>query len=103
MMFSGIKRFFKRIGAIRFMMKDKGVALWKKILIVFGILYFILPFEALPDFLLPFGLADDIVLWACILFGFKDTLDKYIIIKNKNDYSNKFNDTIEDVDYEIKE
>ncbi len=102
-MFSGIIRFFKRIGAIRFLMKDKSEAFWKKAIIVFGVIYFILPFEALPDFFLPFGLADDIVLWACILFGLKDTLDKYIIDKSRSTRFKKYKDTIEDVEYEIKE
>ena len=95
--------FFKRIAAIKSLMKDKNAPKWKKALIIFAVVYLFLPFEALPDFLLPFGLADDIVLWVCIYLGLKDTLDKYIIIKNKKDYSKKYKKTIDGVDYEIKE
>ncbi len=95
--------FFKRIGAIKNLMKDKNAPKWKKALIIFGIVYFFLPFEAFPDFLLPFGLADDIVLWVCIYLGLKDTLDEYIIKKNKKDYSKKYKDAIDNTDYEIKE
>lgn len=99
----GIIRFFKRIGAIRLMMTDKSVKWWKKALIIFGLVYLVLPFEVLPDFFLPVGWVDDIVLWVCILVGLKDTLDKYVRRGGKSDFSKKYKDVIDDVDYEVKE
>ncbi|MEG0431178.1 MAG: DUF1232 domain-containing protein [Anaerovoracaceae bacterium] len=93
----------KRIKAIRFMMADKKVSIWKKILIAFGIAYIIMPIEVLPDFFLPVGFIDDILLWGCILYYLKETLDEYWTGGKSKDFSKKYKNPLEDVEFEVKE
>lgn len=100
---SKIYCFFKRIPNIRLMMKDRSVSLWKKALIVFGIIYLFLPFEVIPDFFLPVGIIDDIVLWGSIITLLGDTLDKYNSPNKKARKKYKGKTVIDDVEFEIKE
>lgn len=103
--FTGIRRWIKRIGSLGKMMKDRDVSLWKKILLVFAVIYLFIPIELIPDFLLPVGLADDIILWICVLQILKATLDKYVgpdlSRTAKKRYKGK--NIIDDVEFEIKE
>ncbi|MGI6257060.1 MAG: YkvA family protein [Anaerovoracaceae bacterium] len=93
----------KRIKAIRFMMKDKTVPRRKKALVVAGIIYLFLPFDLIPPVLFPIAWIDDLILWIWILYHLRETLDKYWMGEKPADYSAKYKDSIEDVDYEIKE
>jgi uncharacterized membrane protein YkvA (DUF1232 family) len=90
---------FKRMKAIRFMLKDKTVHLWKKALIVAGILYLLLPFNIFPA-----AWVGDLILWIWILWILRKTLDKYWM-GDTVDYSSKFKskEVIDNVDYEVKE
>lgn len=99
----GMKTLVKRIKAIRFMMVDKKVSIWKKILVVFGIAYIIMPIELLPDFFLPVGFLDDIILWGCILYYLRETLDEYWLGEKTKDFSKKYKNSIDDVEFEIKD
>ena len=101
-MWLGFRTLGKRISSIRFMMADKKVAKWKKLIIGFGIVYVIFPIEILPDFLFPIGFIDDLVLWGIILYYLKETLDEYWIGGKKDDFSKKYKNTIDDVEYEVK-
>ena len=67
----------KRIKSIRKMMKDPEVPKRKKLLIVFGIIYLLMPIDLIPVVVLGFGIIDDIVLWLFILTHLSDELDKY--------------------------
>jgi uncharacterized membrane protein YkvA (DUF1232 family) len=67
----------RRIGAIRFLMRDKTVPLRKKLLVVFGIAYLIMPFDLIPVVVFYFAWIDDLILWLFILWNLKDYLDKY--------------------------
>lgn len=103
--FAGIKRWVKRIASLGRMMKDRNVSLWKKALFVFAVIYLFIPIELIPDFLLPIGFLDDIILWICVLQILKGTLDGYIgpdISRNaKKRYRGK--DIIDNVEFEVKE
>ncbi len=70
---------FKRIKAIKHFIKDKGVPLRKKLIIIFGIVYLLSPIDLIPAPVLLFNLVDDITLWTFILWYLKDELDKYWI------------------------
>ncbi len=94
---------FRYIGAILNMLKDKSVALWKKLLVVFGVVYLVSPIEILPDFLLPVGFIDDIILWVIILYIINSSLNPQF--KGKKNYSSKYKgrDIIETEDYQVEE
>lgn len=77
MQFISFAVIFKRIKAIKFMMRDKNVSFWKKALIVFGIIYLVLPVDLIPPIIPVFGFLDDLILWLFILDYLKDELDKY--------------------------
>lgn len=94
---------FKRIRAIRFMMADKTVPKRKKALIVFGLVYLFLPVDLIPPILFPIGFVDDLILWIFILWYLKDTLDTYWMGGKPVNYSKKYKNTIDDVDFEVKE
>lgn len=67
----------KRIKAIKYMMRDKSVSIWKKILIVAGLIYLVLPVDLIPPIIPVFGFLDDLILWLFILYYLKDELDRY--------------------------
>jgi uncharacterized membrane protein YkvA (DUF1232 family) len=95
---------FKRIKAIRFLLMDKTVHLWKKALIVGGLIYLVLPFDLIPPVLFPIAWMDDLVLWIWILWVLRKTLDKYWMGETE-DYSKKYKskEVLDDVEYEVKE
>ncbi len=103
--FLGFQVIFKRIKAIRFMMVDKKVSIWKKLLVVFGLVYLFSPIDLIPIAILPIALLDDIILWTCILLYLKDTLDSYWLGEKTEDYSKNFNKSkiIDNVEYTVDE
>ena len=58
MQFLGFRVIFKRIKAIRFMMKDRSVPKRKKALIIAGIIYLFLPVDLIPPILFPIAWVD---------------------------------------------
>ncbi len=95
---------FKRTKAIRFMLKDKAVPFRKKLLVIFGLIYIILPFGLIPIVIFPIAWLDDLILWIWIMWYLRDTLDKYWMGDTK-DYAGKFKSkkVIDNVEYEVKE
>ncbi len=93
---------WKRIKAIRFMMKDKTVPRRKKFLVIAGIIYLFLPLDLIPPVLFPFGFVDDLVLWLWILYHLKDTLDTYWMGEKTVDYSKRYPKSIVDEHYEVE-
>ncbi len=102
MQFIKIRALLKRIKAIKFLMKDKSVAWWKKGLIVFGILYLVLPIDLIPPFIPVLGFLDDLFLWIFILWFLSKELDKYWYGDSK-DLSKKYGGkkVVDDVEYEV--
>ena len=105
MQFLSFRFIMNRIKAITSMMKDKTVPKRKKILVIFGIVYLLLPVDLIPPVLFPFGFLDDLVLWIWIIMHLKDTLDQYWNGEKPVDYSGHFKDKnlVEGVDFEINE
>lgn len=99
----------KRIKVIKHMMRDKSVSFGKKALIVFGLVYLVLPFDLIPPIIPVFGFLDDLILWLFILDYLKEELDKYWIgkdpatnVKNgKQKYRGK--NVVDGVEYEVWE
>ena len=58
-----------------------------------AILYFIMPIDLIPDFILGTGLLDDITVIAFILGSIKNDIDKYKEYKSKLDTVEKSNET----------
>ncbi|QIB26627.1 YkvA family protein [Caloranaerobacter azorensis] len=86
--------FLKRASiAIKYLL-DSNVPFSKKIWIILGLIYLISPIDLLPEPILGFGIIDDIVLILYILAKLADDLDEY---------ANKDNKVIEDVEYEVKD
>ena len=79
-----------RLKAIVSMMKDKTVPTRKKVLVIFGLIYLVLPVDLIPPVLFPFGFLDDLVLWIWIIWHLKDTLDQYWLGEKTVDYSKDF-------------
>lgn len=98
--------FIKRIKAIKFFMKDKGVPKRKKLVIILGILFLISPINLITVPVFGLGLIDDIILWSFIIYYFKDELDKYWLgekeVNPKQREALKGKDIIDDVDFEIE-
>ena len=86
------------------MMKDKTVPTRKKVLVIFGLIYLVLPVDLIPPVLFPFGFLDDLVLWIWIIWHLKDTLDQYWLGEKTVDYSKDFKhkNIIEGVDYTVE-
>ncbi len=95
----------KRIGAIGQMMKDKSVSFWKKLLIVFGIVYLVSPIDIIPAPVFMFAWVDDFILWIWILWYLRDELDKYWNIEKGTNFSRKFygKNVVEGVEYEVEQ
>ncbi len=94
----------KRIKAIRYFMKDKGVPLRKKLIIVLGSLYLLMPIDLIPEPILIFGVVDDIVLWTFIIWYLKNELDHYWIETDQVKPAEKFRgkNIIDDVNFEVE-
>ncbi len=105
MQFIFLQVLLKRIKAIKHFLKDKGVPLRKKIIILMGILYFLMPVDLIPEPILIFGVVDDIVLWTFIIWYLKDELDKYWIETDPVKPTVKFRDKniIDNVNFEVED
>ena len=104
MQYLGLRVLLKRITAIRFMMKDKAVSIWKKALIIAGIAYVVMPIDLIPIAILPVSWLDDVLL-VFILWYLRHELDKYWLGEKPKDFSKKYNgkNVVDDVEYEVKE
>ena len=105
MQYFGFRVLFKRIAAIRFMMKDKSVSKWKKAIIVAGIVYIFIPLDLIPIAILPVSWLDDVILWLAILWYLRHELDKYWLGEKPADFSKKYRgkNVVDDVEYEVKD
>ena len=103
MQFLSIRFIINRLKAIVPMLKDKSVSFGKKALVVFGLVYLVLPVDIIPPVIFPFGFLDDLVLWVFIIWHLKDTLDVYWNGDKTVDLSKKFQDNkiVDDVDYQV--
>ncbi|HPF19122.1 MAG: DUF1232 domain-containing protein [Bacillota bacterium] len=96
----------KRIFAIKPMMKDPAVSVWKKVLIVAGLVYLFLPFDLIPPIIPVFGFFDDMILWGFIISYLKDELDRYWVDDRAggapaDQFSGK--NIVDNVDYTVEE
>ena len=105
MQFLFFRVLFKRIKAIVPFMKDKQVPIRKKLLIVIGVLYLLMPIDLVPIIIPVFGFLDDIILWAFIILYLKEELDRYWVGEDPVDISKDFKDKtiIQNVKYEERE
>ena len=103
MQFLSFRFIINRVKAISSMMKDKTVPKSKKALVLFGLIYLVLPEDIIPPVLFPFGFLDDLVLWIWIIWYLKDTLDQYWVGEKTVDYSKDFKseNLVEGVDYKV--
>ena len=103
MQFFSFRFILNRIKAIRSMMRDKTVPRRKKALVVFGLIYLVLPVDLIPPVLFPIGFLDELVLWIWIIWHLKDTLDQYWFGEKETDYSTDFKDKdlVEGVEYTV--
>ncbi len=74
----------------------------KKALVIAGIIY-LFALDLIPPVLFPIAWIDDLILWIWILYHLRETLDKYWMGAKPADYSKKYKDSIEGVEYEVKE
>ena len=103
MQFFSFRFILNRIKAIRSMMRDKTVPRRKKALVVFGLIYLVLPVDLIPPVLFPIGFLDDLVLWIWIIWHLKDPRDQYWFGEKDTDYSTDFKDKdlVEGVEYTV--
>ena len=94
----------KRIKAIKYFLKDKSVPKRRKLIIVLGILYLIMPVDLVPEPILLVGIIDDIVLWSFLLWYLKDELDKYWLGDDAEVVEKKYRgkNIIDDVNFEVE-
>lgn len=93
----------RRIVVLPRLMKDPSVKLYKKIMVIGGLLYLISPLDLIADPILGFGLIDDTVIMVYIITKIKDELDSYINQENNADHTIilEKDKIIEKVDYKI--
>lgn len=105
MQFVSFRVILSRIKAIKTMMADKTVPKRKKLLVIIGVAYLLMPVDVLPVVLGPFALVDDLILWAWILWNLKDTLDAYWIGEKVDDFSKDFSgkNMVEGVEFKVDE
>ena len=103
MQFLSFRFIINRVKAISSMMKDKTVPKCKKALVIFGLIYLVLPVDIIPPVLFPFGFLDDLVLWIWIIWHLKDTLAQSWVGEKTVDYSKDFKseNLVEGVDYKV--
>ena len=99
MNYISLRVILKRLRAIRAMMKSPEVSKWKKALVIFGIVYLLLPVDLIPPFLFPFGVVDDLILWIFIILHLKDTLDRFWLGDKISDRKND----IDDIEFEVED
>ena len=101
----GLRMLMKRLRAIGFMMKDKNVKLWKKLLVIVCAAYIICPIDLVPIAIFPVAWMDDLFVFFVMIYILKDTLDTYWLGEKDNDLSQNFDsdDIVEGVEYEVTE
>lgn len=89
----------RKIGLLPKYLKDPQTLLWKKAMVVLGIVYVVSPFDILPDPVLGLGFVDDAVLITYIISRISGELEKYL----PSEISKEFDKgkIIDDVDYRI--
>ncbi|MBR0441526.1 MAG: DUF1232 domain-containing protein [Firmicutes bacterium] len=92
----------RRIRAIPSFLKDKTVPMRKKALVVFGLIYLILPVDLIPPVIPVFGFLDDAVLWLFILYYLREELDRYAVPSGSSGKEFRGRDVI-DVDFTVNE
>ena len=105
MQYISFRMILRRIKAIKAMMADKTVPKRKKLLIVLGLVYLVMPLDIAPVVLGPVAAVDDLVLWLWILWNLKDTLDAYWIGEKVDDFSKDFSgkNLVEGVEFNVDE
>ena len=105
MQYISFRMILRRIKAIKAMMADKTVPKRKKLLIVLGLVYLVMPLDLAPVVLGPVAAVDDLVLWLWILWNLKDTLDAYWIGEKVDDFSKDFSgkNLVEGVEFNVDE
>ena len=103
MQFLRFRFIINRIRAIASMMKDKTVAKRKKLLVVFGVIYLLLPTDLIPPVIFPLGFLDDIIVCLWIITHLGETLDTYWNGEKPVDYSKDFKaeHLVEGVSFEV--
>ncbi len=66
-----------RLKNIKNLLRDSSVALWKKALMVFAMVYLVSPVDLIPPLVPVFGFFDDFVLWGVVIYLLWDELGKY--------------------------
>ena len=101
MHFLGIRILMNRIKVIPYFLRDKTVPVRKKLLVIFGIVYLVSPFDFIP----PVFFADDLILWIFIIWHLKDDLDVYWKGEKPVDLSKKFRDKdiVDGVNFTVEE
>ncbi|MBQ4507122.1 MAG: DUF1232 domain-containing protein [Firmicutes bacterium] len=72
------------------LLKDRSVSFWKKALVVFGIIYLLLPVDLIPPMIPVLGAFDDLILWAFILVYLGDDLERYMIPQEGGSAASKY-------------
>ena len=105
MQYISFRMILGRIKAIKAMMADKTVPKRKKLLIVLGLVYLVMPLDIAPVVLGPVAAVDDLVLWLWILWNLKDTLDAYWVGEKVDDFSKDFSgkNLVEGVEFNVDE
>lgn len=90
-----IKNIFK-------LFRDTEVPVFKKFILIFGIAYFILPFDLIPEFpVFGIGYIDDLAVIIAVLNYLAEYLNKYN--GSKKPPKNKPNEYIDNIDYSIRD
>lgn len=87
------------------MMKDKSVSIWKKMLVILGIVYVVFPLDIFPFPTFPLSVLDDVFVWIFIIFALRHTLDTYWFGGKVVDFSKKYNDknVVEGVEFNVED
>jgi uncharacterized membrane protein YkvA (DUF1232 family) len=95
----------RRIKAIPPFLRDKSVPFRKKLIIIFGIIYFLWPIDLIPNPILLFGIIDDLVVWGSIIYYLRNELDKYWLGEKEIAPEKRFHGKkiIDDVKFEVKD
>jgi uncharacterized membrane protein YkvA (DUF1232 family) len=93
-------RLIRKTGTMFRYLFDPKVPIFKKLLIIGGLLYLILPLDLIPDPVLGFGFIDDGVIFLFILMKLSDELDRYDKQQMTSAPKKKMDGSI-DVDYEV--
>ena len=73
----GFSTTLRRIRNIGRFLKDPNQSFFKKILIIFGIIYLVSPLDLVPEPVFGIGIVDDLILWGLLLSWLSDSLDAY--------------------------